>query len=358
MMHQVAAQLGPQRVAVVTGVHANGSKENDGLHVYRLRGGLRPTSALGLGALMARLGAIAVRERATLLQFATLEDAHIAYWSQRTLRLRHIFFAYGNEVLSVQRSTWHKPRDALLAAKRVVAVSHFTAGLLKSLGVRDENIRVFYPGCDINTFSPRTITDETRARLTHGRKPRHTVLTVGNLVERKGHDTAIRAMALLPRAIDVLYLIVGDGPYRAKLEGLAASLGVADRVLFCGRVPASDLPLYYSMADLFLMVSRERREQCDVEGFGIVFIEAAACGTPSIGGRSGGIEDAIVDDVTGVLVDPLDPAAVSAATLSLLRDDARRHRMGAAARRRAAQEFTWDKLRTNMIEMLDEIERE
>ena len=122
------------------------------------------------------------------------------------------------------------------------------------------------------------------------------VLAAGVLL---GHDTVIRALSTLPqRSGDIVYLIAGDGPYRATLERLAKSLGVADRVVFLGRVAEPDLPLLYSMADSFIMLSRERTDQCDVEGFGIVFIEAAACGTPAIAGRSGGVEDAVVDGAT------------------------------------------------------------
>ena len=250
-------------------------------------------------------------------------------------------------------------RFALLAATRIVAVSRYTEALLVELGVPEDRIRIVHPGCDVNRFGPVGVSDELRARVTQGRAHQHLILTVGNLVERKGHDTVIRALPLLPKgANDVLYLIAGDGPYRAALEKLAADLGVASQVLFLGRVPSDELPLLYSLADSFVMVSRQRLDACDVEGFGIVFIEAAACGKPAIGGRSGGVQDAIVDGVTGLLVDPLDSAAVANAITSLLLNPGLRERLGTAARERALRHFTWSRFTDNVAAILEEVHAE
>jgi phosphatidylinositol alpha-1,6-mannosyltransferase len=152
-----------------------------------------------------------------------------------------------------------------------------------------------------------------------------------------------------------MYLIVGEGPNRAALEQLAVALGVADRVVFLGRVATAELPLLYSAADIFIMVSRARLEYCDVEGFGMVFIEAAACGTPSIGGRSGGVADAVVDGVTGLLVDPLDVGEVAHSVAMLLanRDFARQ--LGDAARYRAVSQFSWSRFAASVSLILDEV---
>lgn len=111
-------------------------------------------------------------------------------------------------------------------------------------------------------FRSVQVSEEARRRLSGGRPFARILLTVGNLVERKGHDTVLRALSTLsPRSGDIVYLIAGDGPYRATLERLAKSLGVADRVVFLGRVAEPDLPLLYSMADSFIMLSRERTDQ-------------------------------------------------------------------------------------------------
>jgi phosphatidylinositol alpha-1,6-mannosyltransferase len=267
-----------------------------------------------------------------------------------------VFYAHGNEVLSLMKSDWSKPRLALKSAAAVIANSRHTAGLVSMMGLPPDRIRVVHPGCDVDRFKRTFVNEETRARLTLGRPGARILLTVGNLVERKGHDMVIRALSRLRAGRpDVIYVIAGDGPHRAALEQLAVSMGVADRVIFLGRVPASDLPLLYSMADIFLMVSRERLENCDLEGFGIVFIEAAACGAPVIGGRSGGIEDAVLDNVTGLLVDPLSIEDVAESIDRLLSDKALADRLGEAAMRRAVREFNWSRHRREIRAILEEV---
>jgi phosphatidylinositol alpha-1,6-mannosyltransferase len=305
------------------------------------------------------LGRAIATERPAFLQYATLEDAYLAHWTHKFMRYKHVLYAHGNEILDAGASSWQKARSALLTASRVIAISGYTSELLQSLGVLPERIRLAHPGCDVDRFRPLAVSEEDRARLSCGRSFSKLILTVGNLVERKGHDTAIRAMSVLSESNrDSLYVIAGDGPYRETLEELAQSLGVADRVLFLGRVAARDLPLLYSMADLFVMISRERPESRDVEGFGIVFIEAAACGVPSIGGRSGGISDAVVDGVTGFLVDPVDVEAVSASMDKVLSDPELARKMGESARSRAASDFSWSGFCKKVSGVFDEVARE
>jgi phosphatidylinositol alpha-1,6-mannosyltransferase len=167
-------------------------------------------------------------------------------------------------------------------------------------------------------------------------------LSVGNLVERKGHDLVLRALPQLKqRWPGLLYVIVGDGPFRPALEALAEQLGVASSVRFAGRVDSAALPAFYRLCDVFVMPSRLRAEHHDVEGFGIVYIEAGACGKPVVGGLSGGTEDAIAEGETGLLVDPGDANALAAALARILEDPGFARTLGENARRRAAAEFTW-----------------
>jgi phosphatidylinositol alpha-1,6-mannosyltransferase len=170
----------------------------------------------------------------------------------------------------------------------------------------------------------------------------HIILSVGNLVSRKGHDMVIRA---LPRLLDIMgdvtYLIVGDGPHRAELEALALALGVRERVAFAGRVPDEDLPDIYALCDAFVLPSREQLDSCDVEGFGMVFLEANASGKPVVAGRSGGIGDAVLDGETGLLVDPLDPDCIASSIGKLLANPQLASRMGEQGRERAVREFSW-----------------
>lgn len=355
MMAELCVQLGGDRVAVITGVPGPaGDTRLDGVRVHRTATDFPPRSRSAALRLIGSLGIVLARERPAVVLYASIEDAFAAHWTHKVLGYRHIVFAHGNDILSAAKSAWGKPRAALLAAGAVVANSRYTAGLLRDLGVTPGRVKVVHPGVDLDRFVQRPVGADERARWTRGRPQSRLLLSVGNLVERKGHDTVIRALAKLQSDIDLLYLIAGDGPHRAPLQALAATTGVADRVVFLGYVPAAELPLLYSAADLFVMPSRERPEQRDVEGFGIVFIEAAACCVPAIGGRSGGIEDAVVDGETGSLVDPHDADALAAAIRQLLADPPRLRRLGEAARRRAAAQFSWVAFGRAVASIIDE----
>ena len=201
------------------------------------------------------------------------------------------------------------------------------------------------PGVDTERFRPLTAAerDDTRRRFGLPVDAR-VVLGVSRLVPRKGFDTAIRAIArLAPTHPDVVLAIAGRGREDERLRRLAADLGAPVR--FLGRVDHDDLPFVYGCADVFTMLCRNRWGGLEQEGFGIVFVEAAACGVPQVAGDSGGAADAVVDGGTGVIVrhpDRVDEAVV--AVRRLLDDDAGRARMGVAARERAVAEFSYDVL--------------
>ena len=172
----------------------------------------------------------------------------------------------------------------------------------------------------------------TRAR--YGLDPdRLLVLGLSRLVPRKGFDVVIDAVRALP---GVQLAIAGAGRDRARLERRARH---DPRVHFLGRVPDADLPALYGCADVFAMCCRDRWFGLEAEGFGIVFLEAAACGVPSVAGRSGGAHEAVADGDTGTVVDPRAKGAVAAALAALCGDAELRHRMGKAARERAVAEF-------------------
>jgi phosphatidylinositol alpha-1,6-mannosyltransferase len=168
-------------------------------------------------------------------------------------------------------------------------------------------------------------------------------LSVGRLQRRKGHDNAIRAVASLREELPNLrYVIAGDGEERARLEQLAADLQVEDSVFFAGTVSAEELPAFYAACDVFVLPNRVD-EDGDLEGFGIVFLEAAASGKPVIGGDSGGVPEAVERDVTGLLVDGANVAAVSAAIQHLATSEPCRRRLGTAGRARVERCFSWDR---------------
>jgi phosphatidylinositol alpha-1,6-mannosyltransferase len=147
--------------------------------------------------------------------------------------------------------------------------------------------------------------------------------------------------ALVQAGLDVGYVVVGTGPDRDRLERLAASLGVLERVRFAGFVPDDLLPSYYHGCDLFALISRHAPGRAAVEGFGIVFLEAGACGRPVLGGRSGGVADAVAEGESGLLVDPGDVEEVAGALSRLLTDGALARRLGEGGRQRVQRSFDW-----------------
>ena len=296
-------------------------------------------------------------ERPAALQFATCQEAYWGLILQRLLRIPFAVYAHGTEVLQAVSGAWPRPRQALVAATRVFACSRYTAEILvDTVGVSPERIRVLNPGCDTVRFSPE-VSPDAAARIVGDAERRPILLSVGNLVERKGHDAVLRTLPrLATRWPALLYVIVGDGPFRPQLTALARELGVEHLVRFVGHADLTTLPAFYRLCDVFVMPSRFLRERNDVEGFGIVYLEAGASGKPVVGGRSGGSADAVVDGETGLLVDPASHETLAAAIARVLENPAFAAQLGRNARKRIVEHFTWsvfaEKLRHEMTAMV------
>jgi phosphatidylinositol alpha-1,6-mannosyltransferase len=183
------------------------------------------------------------------------------------------------------------------------------------------------PGVDVDKFRPGAGGAGIRERLGLAGLP--VVVCVSRLVPRKGQDTLIKAWpAVRAECGEATLLLVGDGPYRHDLEQLARRLGVGDAVRFTGSVPQAELAAYYDAGDVFAMPCRTRRAGLDVEGLGIVYLEASATGLPVVGGDSGGAPDAVLDGETGYVVPGDDPAAAAQRIAELLTDPAKAKAMG------------------------------
>jgi phosphatidyl-myo-inositol dimannoside synthase len=181
------------------------------------------------------------------------------------------------------------------------------------------------------------------------------LVTVARLVARKGHDTVIRSLPHLAKDFPNLkYLIVGGGPDRDALEQLARELNVAERVVFTGYVPETDLADFYALGDVMVMPNRQESNG-DLEGFGMAFVEANAVGRPVVGGRSGGAEEAVAEGVSGLLAeDPRSVEELVSVLRLLLSNHDLRQRMGIAGAQRAKQEFGWQ----SRAERIRQISRE
>ncbi len=207
------------------------------------------------------------------------------------------------------------------------------------------------PGVDSDAFRPGAGGAAVRERL--GLAGRPVVVCVSRLVPRKGQDTLIRAWPQVRAAVpDAALLLVGGGPYAGRLQRLAGRLGVAGSVIFTGSVPWSELPSYHDAGDVFAMPCRTRRHGLDVEGLGIVYLEASATGLPVIGGDSGNAPDAIRDGETGYVVAGRSPAGVADRLVYLLTDPAGARAMGEKGLAWVDQEWRWDLVARRLQEIL------
>ena len=356
-MHELARRLPDAEVRVLAPV-APGDRVFDaasGLHVRRL-GAARWGRGTWLAELTARALLSCVTRRPDLIVCGHVTTVPAALAAHVLTRTPYVVFTYGYEI---RRKRLRRTLSLLLRhARQVIACSEFTRHAVLALGVSAERTRILYPGVDVERYSPAT-NHEPRAAdpgaTPRGHRP-PTLLSVSRLADMyKGHDTTIRALPLIKAKVSgVRYQVAGDGPLREYLRRVAESVGVEQDVDFLGEVPDDQLLDLYRSADVLAVLSRESASLGGAEGFGIVCLEAAACGIPVVAGKSGGLPDAVQDGVTGILVDPQDLGAAAEAIVSLLGDPERARRMGAAGRAAVLDHFTWDHMAREARRLFEE----
>ena len=196
------------------------------------------------------------------------------------------------------------------------------------------------PGIDVEHFRP---VDSSSLRQSLGLEHKKVIVSVGRLVHRKGQDFLIESMPLILKSVPEAHLLlVGQGPYRKHLEELVTKHGLIEHVTFIGRIQYADLPRYICVGDIFAMPSRSRFAGLEVEGLGIVYLEASACGLPVVAGASGGAPDAVLEAITGFVVDGTECKEISARVIELLLDEELRISMGVAGRNWIIKEWRWE----------------
>jgi phosphatidyl-myo-inositol dimannoside synthase len=260
---------------------------------------------------------------------------------------------HGHEVgwsmLPVARSVLRRIGDG---TDVVTFVSRYTRSRFASAFGPEASLEYLPPGVDTDRFRPDPAgRAELRDRYRLGGRP--TVVCVSRLVPRKGQDVLIKALPSIRRRADgAALVIVGGGPYLETLRTLAQDCGVADHVTFTGGVPDDELPAHHALADLFAMPCRTRGGGMDVEGLGIVFLEASATGVPVIAGESGGAPEAVQHNKTGLVVDGRSVDKVADAVTELLTDRDRAAAMGAAGRQWVTSQWRWDTLAARLADLL------
>lgn len=286
---------------------------------------------------------IAVRRRIDVLHAGQLFPVGLAvYVVHRLTGIPYVVYVHGEELttLGAKPVAGWAIRKVLGGAGAVFVNSRFTWGQVRGFGVPETRIHLVRPGVDVGRFRP---TDGSWLRAQYAGPGEAVLLTVGRLIPRKGQDTVIRLLPELARHMPLVYWVAGEGTEteRRRLERIAEDCGVRDRVRFLGSIPDTHLPALYSASDVFVMLNRTTPEG-DVEGFGMVFLEAGACGKPVVGGASGGTAEAVRHGGTGYLVPEGDHGAAVRALLTLLGDPGLQEWMGEAGRRFAAR-HTWQR---------------
>jgi phosphatidylinositol alpha-1,6-mannosyltransferase len=277
-----------------------------------------------------------------------------AFLLKKIYSVPYVLYTYGSEITGqpgIIRSMLAK--TILQNAAHIVTMSEFTRKAILGYNIPAERIR-FLVGVDIDRFTRPGNAEATRAK--YGITGTPILLTVARLVEHKGIDTVIRALPeIIKTHPDLFYLVIGEGPYRKDLEALADELNVRGHVKLIGNIPhhrmQCETEAFYSISDLFVMVSRNI-EGIEAEGFGLVFLEASLSKKASVGGNSGGIGDAIIDNVTGRLVDPDNPIKVADTIRTLLSDKASLKRFGESGYERTIENFDW---KTNVRDWENEL---
>ena len=271
-----------------------------------------------------------------------LPEGLIAWALRQCYGVPYLLYAHGEEILIAQTSrklAWLLPQ-IYRGAAAIIANSHHTKMLLQELGIDASKIHVIHPGVHMQSFcaSPEAA---QRIHQKHRLGTGPVLLTVGRLQRRKGQDMVIQALPRIRESMpQVKYVIVGTGEEFTTLTTLAQALGVQDRVVFAGNVPDQELAAYYAACDVFIMPNRQIGG--DIEGFGMVYLEAGAAGKPVIGGKSGGTDDAILDDVTGIRVDGNSSVELANTVIDLLSTPDKAKAMGRRGRQRVESEFAWD----------------
>ncbi|MBP8277503.1 MAG: glycosyltransferase family 4 protein [Propionivibrio sp.] len=344
---EVYRRLGGKEIHIIT-ADVPGATEHDVDHpntVHRLNlrrvPWLRPESLGMYLKFFAKALWLAATNRFDAIHAGRALPEGLVAWLVARLTFRPVvIYAHGEELTGWGKGNKYKAMCfALRHAEKVIANSDFTRNTLIDMGVAPEQIELIHPGVDIERFRPGLPFQDLRDSLCL-QPGAMLVLSVGRLSRRKGFDTVICAMpALRADGLDVHYAIVGIGEDEAYLNALVREHGVGERVHLLGHVPMDDLPRWYNACDLFVLANREIGG--DTEGFGMVFIEAAASGRTSIAGRAGGTGSAVLDGVTGIQVDGESVEEVTAALREMLVNQDKRAQLELAALKRARDSLSW-----------------
>lgn len=350
---EIYSRLPRESVFVAAGQHDRQSAfdESHNMNVERLNltmpdWGIRSWSAArDYWRLFRELRSLIARENITEIHCGRcLPEGWLAFLLSKVSGIPYISYVHGEDVESAATSrelSWMTHR-VLRNASFLVANSQNTARLLTdNWQLSDDHVRVLHPGVDASRFVPAARDHEVRSQL--GWDDRTVILTVGRLQKRKGHDVMVRALQAIRKDVpDVLYVIVGDGEERSHLHRLVRELELGEHVRFLGEIDDRTMIRCYQQCQLFALPNRQVGR--DIEGFGMVLVEAQACGRPVLAGASGGTAETMNVGTTGIVIPCEEPERLASEVSALLLDIDRLEQMGSAARPHVVEHLDWNAL--------------
>lgn len=354
---EVYKRLGGKEIHIVT-ADVPGAGMVDAIHpntIHRLNlkrvAWLRPESLLIYARFFCRSLLLALTHRFDAIHaFRALPEGLVAWGVARLIFRPVVIYAHGEELTTWGRGGKYKAMCfALRHADRVIANSEHTRDTLLGMGINFKRITVIYPGVDVFVFRPGL--DISGLRESLGIQPDDKLIfSVGRLSRRKSFDQVIRAVAQLrTEGISLRYVIAGIGEDAGYLDGLIAEHDLHGVVHRIGAVSEADLPRWMNACDVFAMPNREING--DNEGFGMVFVEAAACGKPSLAGEAGGTGSAVLHEQTGLRVDGVSVGAVIEGLRRLLTQPSQRLEWGRRALQRVRHEFSWERVAEKTLQL-------
>ena len=347
---EVYRRLGGKEIHIVTarvpGCEAHDAQHANTVHRLDLKRSpwLRPESlAMYLKLLLKSISLMLTQRIDAVHAGRVLPEGLVGWCVARLFRKPIVIYAHGEEITTWRQSGKFRAMCfAYRHADQVIANSEFTKDELQKIGVSEQRITLINPGVDIARFAPGLPCDDLRAQAGCA-APDKLLLSVGRLSRRKGFDQVIRCLpGLLPEFPNLQYALIGIGEDQAYLEAQARECGVEAHVHLLGHVSVADLPRWYNAADVFVLPNREI--DGDTEGFGMVFVEASACGVPVVAGQAGGTASSVNEGVSGYRVDGNSLEDVTNTLRHLLKDRPLAKRMGEQGRAWAADNFSWERV--------------
>jgi len=352
-------RLLPSKKVVILAPKVRGSSPFDkrqNFQIYRLKGLLFPSL---IGKLIKVL--LFWYHTAKLIKAEKIELIHcgqlfttglIGFLVKKCFNIPYFLYVYGTEFqvhkkIGLLKSFWIK---VLKEAAYVITVSDFAKKEYLGMGVDAKRLITVYPGVDVKLFRPNL--DCSKIVERYKLRDKKVILSVSRLEKDKGEDMVIRALPeVIKKTDNLVYLVVGAGSQKVVLKKLVDKFHLKDRVVFTGAMPNGILPQIFNACDVFIRATRE--EKGHMEGFGIVYLEANACGKTVIGGRTGGAVEAIIHNQTGLLINPKSQQEIARSLIKLLSDRALREKLGGNGRKRVIEKFNWENSAQSLLKLIE-----